>query len=228
MKLIVENDIRDYEIIFEQKNEKEPRYIRVKGPYIVAETKNANGRSYSQKLMERVVEKFMKECVVPGRAFGEMNHPTTASINFERACHRVTSLTQEKNVWIGESIVLCSNPQHNIRGTPMGDVLASIIQHGGKPGMSTRGVGEINESGVIDTDYVLLAIDSVSDPSGPGCYVNGILESKEFLIDVHGDLIEVPITRLETGLATLPGGSTHTTAGNVYVKSLIEDFLKTI
>ena len=218
MKLIVENDFRDYEIIFEQKNQSEPRYIRVKGPYIVSETKNANGRSYSRTLMERVVEKFVKECILTGRAFGEMNHPTTATID----------LKQDNNMWIGESIVLCSNPQHNLKGTPMGDVLASVIQHGGKPGMSTRGVGEINESGVIDKDYLLITVDAVSDPSGPDCYVNGILEAKEFMINVHGDVIEVPVVKFEKGIATIPTHSIRTDAGAAYVKSLIENFLKEI
>lgn len=228
MKLIVENDFRDYEIIFEQKNANEPRFIRVKGPYIVAEKKNANGRIYRQALMERAVGKFITEVVDTSRAFGEMNHPPSATINYDRACHRITSLVQDKNVWIGESIVLCSNPQHNIHGTPMGDVLASVIQHGGRPGMSTRGVGEINESGVIDTDFALVTIDCVESPSGPNCYVNGILESKEFLINAHGELMEVPIARFEKGLANLPGHSTRTAAGDAQVRSLLENFLKSI
>ena len=228
MKLIVENDFRDYEIIFEQKNANEPRFIRVKGPYIVAEKKNANGRIYRQGLMERAVQKFITEVVEPGKAFGELNHPPTAVINLERACHRITSLTQDKNVWVGESIVLCSNPQHNIHGSPMGDVLASVIQHGGRPGMSTRGVGEISESGVIDTDFALLTVDAVSDPSAPGCYVNGILESKEFLINAHGELMEIAVSKFENGLIDIPTHSTHTAAGDAHVKALLENFLKSI
>ena len=228
MKLIVENDFRDFDLLIEQKNPNEPKFIRVRGPYIVAEEKNANGRVYKQKLMEAAVNKYINDYVKTHRSFGELNHPASAVVNYERACHLVTALTQEKNVWIGESTILSSNPQFNLKGTPMGDIIASVLQHGGKPGMSTRGVGEINESGTVDKDFILLACDAVSDPSGPNCYVNGILESKEFMINVHGDIIEAEYKKFENGLADIPTNSTKTSEGDAHIKSLIENFLKSI
>ena len=170
---------------------------------------------------------FWAVMVTPLRsvALGELNHPQSASINYERACHRITSLKQEDNTWIGESIILCSNPQHGIHGTPLGEVLASVIQHGGKPGMSTRGVGSINEDGSVDKEFVLVTVDLVSDPSGPGCFVAGILESKEFVINTHGEIYEVRYNEFEKGIAKIPSGSSTTSVGSEHIKNLIESFL---
>lgn len=226
MKLIVENDFNDFDLIIEQENPNAHKFIRVKGPYIVTEQKNANGRVYDKGLMEKCVEEWRKTCVNQGRALGEMNHPPHTDIDQERACHRVTDITQDGKIWIGESVVLTSSPDGSIKGTPMGDILASILQHGGKPGMSTRGVGEISESGRIDKDYKLITVDCVANPSGPGCFVNGILESKEFVVDTYGDIIEKHFEKFENGLKNIPTHSTHTDLGKAYVSSLIENFIE--
>jgi len=226
MKLIVENDFNDFDIIIEQENPNKQKSIRVKGPYIVTEKKNANGRVYDEGLMDRCVNEWMKTTVAAGRALGEMNHPPHTEIDQERACHRVTDMVKDGKLWIGESVVLTSSPDGTIKGTPMGDILASIIQHGGKPGMSTRGVGEISESGRIDKDYKLITVDCVANPSGPGCFVNGILESKNFIIDTYGDIIEKQYEKFENGLKDIPTHSTRTDLGQAYVQNLIEQFIE--
>lgn len=228
MKLICESDFHDYDFIIEQQNKESPRFYKIRGPYIIAEKKNANGRKYSRELMEKVVNTFTESMINTGRAFGELNHPPHTNINFERVCHRVTGLKQEGNMWIGESIVLSSSADGSIKATPMGDILASILQHGGKPGVSTRGVGEINENNEIKDNFSLIAIDAVSDPSGPGCFVNGILESKSFMINTHGDIIEQAYVNLENGLKEIPSHSIKTDEGKIYVESLLNKFLNSI
>lgn len=225
MKLIVEHDFYEYDLLFEQTNPSSPKFFKVRGPYIVAEKKNNNNRVYPMDLLQPEVDRFINEMVVTGRALGELNHPPNAQINQEKVCHRITSLKLEGTTWIGESIVLSSSPDGSIKGTPNGDILASILQHGGKPGMSTRGVGLIGEStGRVDK-FKLITIDCVSNPSGPGCFVNGILESKDFMIDIHGDVIEQAYGKFENGIANIPTQSTKTDAGSKYMEQLIREFI---
>lgn len=226
MKLIVENPFIDYqsfETLIEQKNPQSPKKIYVKGPYIVAEKKNANGRTYSKTLMEKVVDKYREDHIKKNKAFGELNHPDSSEINPKNICHMCVELKQDNNVWIGKSVVLASSQDGSIKGTPQGDILASILQYSGKMGMSTRGVGTINENNIIDKEYVLIAEDAVIDPSGPGCFVSGILESKNFIINTHGEIIEQAYEKLEKGLVKLPKNNKK-----IYINTLLENFLNNI
>lgn len=228
MKLIVENDFHDFDVIVEQQNDKMPRFLKVKGPYIDTERKNANGRIYSRKLMEKVVSDFNKTMVETKRAFGELSHPPTTVISPDRVSHRIISLSQHDNVWVGESIVLTSNSDGSVKGTPCGDILASMITCGGKVGMSTRGCGNISEDGRVDEEYSLITIDAVTDPSGKDCWVNGILEAKDFMINVHGDIVEMAYEKFNKGLTVIPTHSLTTDVSKLYVESLIQNFLKSI
>lgn len=224
LKLITENDFFDYEVIVEQKNPSEPKFLKVRGPYIVTEEENANGRKYSKKMMEeKWVPEFIKDVVETGGGMGELNHPPNTDINPERICHKIINLKQDGNNWIGESVILSSSPDGKIKGTPNGDILASIVQHSCRIGMSTRGVGEINEDGMIDSEYKLITVDAVTNPSGPGCFVEGILESKNFMINTHGEIVEMAYNDLENGLKTLPKNEKQ-----VYVETILRKFLDKI
>ena len=224
LKLIVENDFRDFDVILEQENPESIKKLKIRGPYIVSEQKNANGRTYRKSIMESAVNDFKRDFIETGRALGELNHPTHTEIDQKQACHRIIDLVEDGNSWIGTSLVLCSSQDGKIRGTPNGDILASIIQYGGKPGMSTRGVGSINESNVVDA-YKMITVDCVSSPSGPGCFINGILESKNFMIDVHGDIIEASYNTLEKNLEKLPR---HIDEKNEFLVSVIRSFIESI
>jgi len=222
LKLIVENDIYDYDIILEQENPSSPKFFKIRGPYIVVNQKNANGRVYDAPMMERSVNEFVTEMVDSGRALGELNHPDHTEIDPQRVCHRITSLQRENDQWIGESIVLSSSPDGTIKGTPCGDILAAILQHGGKPGMSTRGVGNIDDGGLVN-EYKLITVDSVSSPSGPGCFVDGILESRNFMINTHGDIVEGAYASFQNGLSNLPSHGRK-----IYVEELLRKFIEAI
>jgi hypothetical protein len=204
LKLMVENDFRDYEIIVESKESKQ-RKIIIRGPYIVTEKRNENGRVYSRSKMEKCVDVFNEKMIKTGRALGELEHPPTIEIDLKKACHRITSLEQDGNIWIGESVVLCTSADGTIKGTANGDALAAIVQYGGKPGMSTRGAGYANDRSGLVEEYELITVDAVSKPSGPGCFVKGILESKDFMINTHGYLVECAYTKLEKDLEYMPG-----------------------
>lgn len=196
LKLICEHEFNynELQIMIEQKNANGRKTIRVVGPYIIAERKNANGRIYDRAVMEIAVADFQKNYIDVSRSVGELNHPDNTDINYENACHMITSLKQDGNIWIGESKVLT--------GTPKGDLLAGLLENEVKVGMSTRGVGNVVDNRV--NEYKLVAVDVVSNPSAPGAYVNGILECKNYMIDQHGEILECAYNKLENNLKNLP------------------------
>lgn len=219
MKLITESDFRDFDIIKEDANDKHAPSVKLRGIYIQCDKPNGNNRTYSFKMMKPEVDAFRKDFVDAGRALGQLEHPDYCEINPAEAAVRILSLDEnekEKN-WIGESIVLASYPERGIKGTPKGDLACALINYGTKLGFSTRGVGEVNESTNEVTDFHLCTIDLVSNPSigefcdsnGNRC-VNGILESKEFMINTHGIIIEKAYDKIEKKLSKMP---------NTFIKS---------
>lgn len=203
-KLMSDSPLWDCQLVIEQANNGKPKKLKIQGPFLVAGERNGNGRLYTEEVLSKAVDEFTKEKIDKGLAFGETNHPDSIDINYERACIKVDSLIKEGNIWIGEATVLASFPDYGIKGTILGDNLASILQYGGKPGVSSRGVGQIGENKVIDKIYKLIAEDVVHNPSGPGCYVDGILESRAFMIDTHGDILETAFDQFAGAMQNLP------------------------
>lgn len=191
MKLITEVCYEPMSLITEA-DQTGKKHLYIQGPFAVSEVKNKNGRVYSKGLMEKVIAKFDQDYIKPCRALGEMNHPARLSIDFERATHLITEMTQDKNVWIGKAKVL---------KTPMGQVLEGLLSSGVSVGVSTRGAGSIIESNGIKSvgdDFFMTAVDVVSDPSGlmgngAGCFVQGIMEGVEFSITPDGKIIQEEI-----------------------------------
>lgn len=198
-KLIVETptDNNEFEYIVEEKNSNETRNFYIKGPYMMAEGVNRNKRVYSLHEMRSEVDRYTLEMIKPGRAMGELNHPTTADVDLGRACHLVTELSQDGNVFYGRSKVL---------STPTGLIVRSLINDGVKVGMSTRGLGMLvaeNNGSSRVKDFRLVAIDCVADPSFPKAFVNGILESKQYVLNKDGSFEET-YGAFESKIATLP------------------------
>ena len=221
LKLITENDFwGDYEVIKENVEGK-PRQIKLRGPLMQAEKENMNKRKYPYDEMKKEADRFNEEFIKTGRALGELEHPDYAYINSERAAQRIISLKEGDNkTFIGEAIILATDDEHNIKGTPLGDITASLIQYGTRLGQSTRGVGRL-ENGVVK-GYKLSTVDVVSDPS-IGEYVEGILESKDFMINTHGVVTEMCYDRLTNQLKHLPNHEK-----SQYVEKAVNDFIKNI
>lgn len=214
-KLIVEtpSSNNDFEYIVEEKNNNEPRNFYIKGPYMMAENANRNKRIYSIDEMRNEVKRYENEMIKTGRAMGELNHPTTADVDLGRACHLVTELYQDGNVFHGKSKVL---------STPTGLIVRSLIQDGVKVGMSTRGLGQlVSESSGYNRvkDFRLVAVDCVADPSFPKAFVNGILESKQYVLNVDGSFQE-QYDNFEKGLKVLPRHNKEE-----YLKEMILSFI---
>ena len=151
--------------------------LHIEGPFLVAEKKNRNGRLYEAATLRKEVDRYTEEYINKHRAFGELGHPETPSINLDRVSHMITSLKEEGNVWIGKAKIL---------DTPMGLIARSLIEGGAQLGVSSRGMGSlknINGVNVVQPDfYLATAADIVADPSAPGAFVQGIMEGKEWML----------------------------------------------
>lgn len=198
LNLVVENPdvIDNFEIIEEETNKNSPSNLFIKGPYMMAEGVNRNNRLYPRQELEREVARYNEEMVIPGRAMGELNHPSSADVDLERACHMVTELTQDGNIFYGKSKVL---------STPCGQVVRSLINDGVKLGMSSRALGSLEEGTNHNTvrNLKLVAVDCVADPSYSSAFVNGILESKQYVLAQDGSYEEI-YDKFEESIKTLP------------------------
>jgi len=175
MKLISEIS-QDVQYLTEEKDGK--KFLYVAGPYISVNTPNRNNRIYSKGIMEPVVEGFVKDKINNKTAYGEWGHPQGPKINEERISHRITSLDWDGNNVIGKAVVLDEG---------QGKIMRSIIESGGRFGMSTRGLGSVkpNSQGLqeVQNDFKLVTVDAVTDPSGLNCWVNGIMEGVDWVYD---------------------------------------------
>jgi len=198
LKLISENPdlFERFEIIEEQDNLKKGNSLYVKGPFIGCNQINKNRRLYNLDDTRGEVNRYIQEMVIPGRAMGELNHPSSADVNLERACHLVTDLYEEGDTFFGKAKVL---------STPMGQILRSLINDGVKVGMSTRALGSIQEESThsVVKNMRLVAVDAVADPSFPKAFVNGILESKQWVVSDDGGFEEV-YENFEKSIKKLP------------------------
>jgi hypothetical protein len=175
MKLIRET-VEEVKVITENNNGVKTLFIT--GPFLVAEKANKNGRIYRSETLAKEVGRYNEEYVTKGRAFGELGHPDTPSINLDRVSHLITNLKQEGNIWVGKAKIL---------ETPMGKIAKSLMEGGACLGVSSRGMGslkEVNGVNVVQDDYYLAtAADIVADPSAPGAFVQGIMEGREWVWD---------------------------------------------
>lgn len=173
MKLIRE-EVVDVKFITEGKDKKT---YYIEGVFLQANLKNRNGRWYPEKVMENEVNRYMKSLVEQNRAYGELGHPDTPSINLDRVSHLITSLRKEGTNWIGKAKIL---------ETPMGNIARGLLDGGANLGVSSRALGSLktNNEGVqiVQDDFMLsTAADIVADPSAPDAFVKGIMESVEWV-----------------------------------------------
>ena len=181
MKLISE-EIQDAEYLVEDVGGK--KNYKIKGVFLQSDIKNRNGRIYPKEIMMKEVNRYQKEFVNKKRAFGELGHPDGPTVNLERVSHMITDLKQEGSNFIGEA---------KIMNTPYGKIVKGLIDEGAQLGVSSRGMGSLeqrNGANYVKNDFMLAtAADIVADPSAPDAFVQGIMESKEWVWD-NGRLVE--------------------------------------
>lgn len=177
MKLFTELN-EDVQLITET-NEKDGKKLQfIEGIFLQAEIKNRNGRIYPMHVMENAVNKYLKEKVNGGNAFGELGHPSGPTINLDRVSHIITELRKDGNNYIGKA---------KIANTPMGEIARGIMESGGRLGVSSRAMGSLREqngSMVVQDDLkISTAADIVADPSAPDAFVNGLMENVDWIFD---------------------------------------------
>jgi len=176
MKLIRE-EIESVDFIVEEKNGKKSMFIE--GIFLQGDLKNRNGRMYPMETLRREVQRYSENHVQSGRALGELGHPDGPTVNLDRVSHKIVSLKENGNNFIGKAKIL---------STPMGKIAESLISEGVKLGVSSRGIGSLKQTregvNVVGDDFMLsTAADIVSDPSAPDAFVEGIMEGKDWVWD---------------------------------------------
>ena len=176
MKLITE-EIEQVEVIVENRNGKKNLFIE--GVFLQGEIKNRNGRMYPMETLSREVGRYNENFVEKGRALGELGHPDGPTVNLDRVSHKIVSLKEDGNNFIGKAKIL---------STPMGKIASNLLGEGVKLGVSSRGVGSLSKTNegysVVGEDFTLAtAADIVADPSAPDAFVDGIMEGKDWVWD---------------------------------------------
>ena len=194
MKLITE-EIEKVEVITEGTGSNKRLYIT--GPFLQSEVVNRNGRMYPLPIMEREVKRYNENYVQKGRALGELGHPDGPTVNLDRVSHKIVTLEQKGNNWIGKAQIL---------STPMGKIAESLLKDGVCLGVSSRGIGSLRENNKgykeVGEDFMLAtAADIVADPSAPDAFVQGIMEGVEWIW--NNGILEQKIASMKGRINTL-------------------------
>ena len=180
------------------KDTKEKQYY-IEGVFLQSNLKNKNGRMYPENTMDNEVNRYVKEYVEKNRAYGELGHPDSPSINLDRVSHMITGLTKEGTNWVGKAKIL---------ETPMGKIARGLLEGGANLGVSSRALGTLrmNKEGVqiVQDDFMLsTAADIVADPSAPDAFVKGIMESVDWVF-VDGKFEQRQIDRTKEFISNTP------------------------
>ena len=167
--------VEEIEYVCEEKESGDKNY-KIRGVFMQADIKNRNGRVYPMEILTNEVNRYNEKFIKENRAYGELGHPDGPTVNLERVSHMVTSLKPDGKNFIGEAKIL---------KTPMGEIVKNLMDEGAKLGVSSRGMGSLdqkNGANVVRKDfYLATAADIVADPSAPNAFVEGIMEGKEWI-----------------------------------------------
>ncbi len=177
MKLLREL-VETCDVIVEAATADKPKKLFIEGIFLQGDITNRNGRRYPVGILEGAVNSYIKRADLEGGgAYGELGHPQGPTINLDRASHLIRSLVKEGTNFIGKAEILT--------GTTMGDNVAAIISHGGRVGVSSRGLGSlVQREGVNEVQndfYLATAADIVADPSAPDAFVKSVMEDVDWV-----------------------------------------------
>ena len=182
--------VEEIEYVCEEKESGDKNY-KIRGVFMQADIKNRNGRVYPMEMLTNEVNRYNEKFIKENRAYGELGHPDGPTVNLERVSHMVTSLKPDGKNFIGEAKIL---------KTPMGEIVKNLMDEGAKLGVSSRGMGSLDQKNganyVRDDFYLATAADIVADPSAPNAFVEGVMEGKEWVWD-HGALVEAHLAKLK-------------------------------
>ena len=196
MKLIAE--VYDYVKPLVEATKDGKKIYAIEGVFLQAEVKNRNGRTYPMAVLQREVDRYNEEYVKQNRALGELGHPESPHINLERVSHMITKLEANGIDFVGRA---------KIMDTPYGKIVKSFIDEGVKFGVSSRGVGSLENAKdgdvVADDFFLATAADIVADPSAPEAFVRGLREQNDWVWD-NGTLSTARVQKLQTTITKAP------------------------
>ena len=208
MKLITEYTETDVQCIVEKKEDGSKTHV-IEGVFMQAESKNRNGRIYPKVVMEAAVNKYVLEQVSKNRAVGELNHPDGPTVNLDKVSHLITDLRMENNDVMGKARIL---------NTPMGNIVKGLLEGGVQLGVSTRGMGSLEQRGgtmYVKDDFMLNTVDIVQDPSAPNAFVNGVMEGVDWIWN-NGIIEAREIEKMETEIKRAPRADLYETQVREY------------
>ena len=127
--------VEEVQYICEEKESGDKNY-KIRGVFMQADIKNRNGRVYPMEVLEKEVQRYNKKFINENRAYGELGHPDGPTVNLERVSHMVTELYPDGKNFIGEAKIL---------KTPMGEIVKNLMDEGAKLGVSSRGMGSLDQ-----------------------------------------------------------------------------------
>ena len=223
MRLITEVFNEDCEVLTEATEGGKKNYF-IEGIFMQGDLKNRNGRIYPSQVLEKEMNRYNKDFIQTKRALGELGHPDGPQINGDRVSHLITEMKRDGSNFIGKAKIL---------GTPMGEIVKTFIDEGVKVGVSTRGLGSVKPTadGIMEvqSDFHLATVDVVTDPSGPNCFVNGIMENTEYYYDIASntwraqELIEQAVKEVKKEYR-----KTVRKVDEAYAAKLLENFIRSL
>lgn len=155
------------EVLAESNGEGKPKSLYMKGIFVQGGVKNANQRVYPVQEIAEAVESINKQIKEGYSVLGELDHPEDLKINLDRVCHMITDMWMDGANGFGKLKIL---------PTPMGQLVTTMLESGVKLGVSSRGSGNVNESSGHVSDFEIVTVDIVAQPSAPNAYPKAVYE----------------------------------------------------
>ena len=154
-------------IVVESEGEGSKKSLYMKGIFIQGGVKNANERIYPVSEIEIAVQTLNEQIATGHSVLGEVDHPDDLKINLDRVSHMITSMWMDGANGFGKLKIL---------PTPMGQLVATMLDSGVKLGVSSRGSGNVNDYDGKVSDFEIVTVDIVAQPSAPNAYPKAIYE----------------------------------------------------
>jgi len=172
------------------------------GLFIQGDVKNQNGRIYPRNEIAKAVESVRTRLSKGETVMGELDHPEELQINLDRVSHIITDMHTDDSNGLGKLKII---------ETPMGNIAKALLKAGAKLGVSSRGSGNVNESGKV-SDFDIVTVDIVAQPSAPDAYPKTIYES---LYNMRGGAV----------LHDIAASVTHDKSAEKYLMKSITDLI---
>jgi hypothetical protein len=160
-------DAARMELLTEEASDGKGKNLYMKGVFIEGGVKNANQRVYPIHEISKAVETINEQIKGGYSVLGEVDHPDDLKINLDRVSHMITDMWMDGHCGFGKLKVL---------PTPMGNLIKTMLESGVKLGVSSRGSGNVNESSGQVSDFEIITVDVVAQPSAPHAYPKAIYE----------------------------------------------------